>query len=142
MTVRPFSRLPLVALALLLLSACADMPDTARTGTKSPGQDSASAPASQPPATLAPGSITDPARLKGLSPVQLRTVLGNPGFRRRDAPGEIWQYRGGHCILDLFLYDESDGQKVEYYSVRSSRPIAEQDCLADLLRRKQTVPVS
>ncbi len=40
----------------------------------------------------------------GLSAGGVTALLGHPDYRRRDKPAEIWQYRNGACVLDLFLY--------------------------------------
>ncbi|MCR6629585.1 MAG: hypothetical protein NVV74_05730 [Magnetospirillum sp.] len=87
-------------------------------------------------AALAPGGTgADPSRLKGLSPLQVRAVLGKPMFTRRDAPAEIWQYRGRVCTIDLFLYDEGDRQTVTHVAVRSQQPVNESQCLGELVGR-------
>lgn len=88
------------------------------------------------------GAPVDPSKLKGLSPVQVRSVLGKPVFTRRDAPAEIWQYRGRACTLDLFLYDENGNQSVAYYAVRSPQPVNESQCMGELVGRNQGVPAS
>lgn len=89
-----------------------------------------------------PDGAVDPSALKGLSPVQVRSVLGKPVFTRRDAPAEIWQYRGRACTLDLFLYDENGAQSVAYYAVRSPQPVNESQCMGELVGRNQGVPTS
>jgi hypothetical protein len=45
-----------------------------------------------------------PEELMGLGPDEVRRLLGNPVLVRRDAPAEIWQYRGRDCALDVYLY--------------------------------------
>ncbi|MBC7908333.1 MAG: hypothetical protein H7Y60_16520 [Rhodospirillaceae bacterium] len=85
---------------------------------------------------------TDPNRLKGLSPLQVRSVLGKPVFTRRDAPAEIWQYRSRACTLDLFLYDEGGSQTVAHYAVRGQQPVNESQCLGELVGKGQSVPTS
>jgi hypothetical protein len=93
-------------------------------------------------AALPGGTGTDPNRLKGLSPLQVRSVLGKPVFTRRDAPAEIWQYRSRACTLDLFLYDEGGSQTVAHYAVRSQQPVNESQCLGELVGKGQGVPTS
>jgi hypothetical protein len=56
--------------------------------------------ASVPPAADLPG----PEGLVGLGADELLTLLGEPEFRRRDAPAELWQYHGEDCFLDVFLF--------------------------------------
>lgn len=83
-----------------------------------------------------PGSTgADPSRLKGLSPTQVRAVLGKPMFTRRDAPAEIWQYRGRACTIDLFLYDDGGSQTVAHVAVRSQQPVNESQCMGELVGR-------
>lgn len=88
------------------------------------------------------GAAPDPSRLKGLSSTQVRSVLGKPVFTRRDAPAEIWQYRGRACTLDVFLYDEGASQTVAHYAVRSAQPVNERDCMGELVSRNQGIPTS
>jgi hypothetical protein len=77
-----------------------------------------------------------PTRLKGQSTAEIRALLGNPDFRRRDAPAEMWEYRGRVCTLDLFIYDRPNGRIVDAYTVRSARPVTGAACLKDLLATK------
>ncbi|HSV29486.1 MAG TPA: hypothetical protein VLL76_08000, partial [Candidatus Omnitrophota bacterium] len=86
--------------------------------------------------------VTEPARLKGLNPLQVKAVLGKPVFTRRDAPAEIWQYRSRACTLDVFLYDEKNGQSVAHVAVRSPQPMDEKDCFSDLTARSRGIPTS
>ena len=44
-----------------------------------------------------------------LNPAAVTELLGEPSFVRRDPPAEIWQYRPGGCVLDLFLYPGAEG---------------------------------
>jgi hypothetical protein len=46
----------------------------------------------------------DPRALVGLDEEQIRSVLGNPGTVREQAPSRIWRYAAGSCSLDLFFY--------------------------------------
>lgn len=132
---------------LALLVACGGAPRTAGT----PGQSSDSAfdffgadalRGSGQQASIGTGA--DPNRLKGLSPVQVKSVLGKPVFTRRDAPAEIWQYRSRACTLDLFLYDEGGSQTVAHYAVRSQQQVNESQCLGELVgkSRGDSVPTS
>jgi hypothetical protein len=52
-----------------------------------------------------------PDRFEGLAGTEILATLGDPNFRRRESPAEVWQYYGPGCILDLFLYDDSPGTK-------------------------------
>lgn len=129
--------------SLALLSACAGNPQTASGPNSGRGTDSsASETRSGQQAMMPAGPVTEPARLRGLNPLQVRSVLGKPGFTRRDAPAEIWQYRARACTLDLFLYDEGGGQAVAHYAVRGSQPVSERDCFDELTGRGPGVPTS
>jgi hypothetical protein len=91
-------------------------------------------PVSLPPVTLPGGA--EAAKLKGLSAVQVKSVLGQPAYTRRDAPAEIWQYRGRACTLDVFLYDTNGTATVAHSAVRSQGgAVSEKDCLDELLGR-------
>lgn len=119
---------------LALLAACGGNPQMASLQTTAPA---AAAPGAK---ALALG-VTEPARLKGLNPVQVREVLGSPGFTRRDAPAEIWQYRARACTLDLFLYDDGGVQAVAHYAMRG-QVVNERDCFAELTSKTKAVPAS
>lgn len=126
---------------LVLLAACGVAPQT----TGGPGAAvTAPAAAGSQNAARPDAEAVDPSRLKGLSPPQVRSVLGKPVFTRRDAPAEIWQYRGRACTLDLFLYDEGGSQKVAYWAVRSPQPVNESQCMGELVGggQGQGVPTS
>jgi hypothetical protein len=66
---------------------------------------------------------------RGLGGAELGRILGSPDFRRRDADAEIWQYRAGACMLDLFLYREAGVLRVAHVEARhraSGRPCSAQ----------------
>lgn len=124
---------------LALLVACGGNPQRSGiAGAGSPGgfdQFGADALRGQQSTLLPGGTGADPTRLKGLSPLQVRAVLGKPMFTRRDAPAEIWQYRGRACTIDLFLYDEGGSQTVTHVAVRSPQPVNESQCMGELVGR-------
>lgn len=62
----------------------------------------------------------DPGQLIGLAGPDLTELLGKPGFRREDADAQIWQYGGGDCALDIYLYrgGEAMPHRVTYYEFR------------------------
>lgn len=131
-------------LPLALLAACGGNP-------QGEGPVVSAEPAALPPVTvedapeqaaLAPPTVAEPAALKGMSPVQIKAVLGAPVFTRRDAPAEIWQYRGQACTLDLFIYDNSAGQAVAHYAIRSVNAIGEKECLEELRAVRRSAPSS
>lgn len=67
------------------------------------------------PVDLPPSQIDT---LKHLSASALLARLGPPDFTRRDAPAELWQYRGATCVLDLFLYPEAGTMTVSHAQTR------------------------
>lgn len=139
------SRLALLS-PLLLLVACGGNPQTMSgpnvAGRFSGTDSSASATKSDEQQAILPGGLNEPARLKGLTPIQVTSVLGRPGFTRRDAPAEIWQYRGRVCTLDLFLYDDDGHQVVAHYAMRGIQPLDERGCFDELTGRGRAAPLS
>lgn len=120
-------------LPLALLVACGGNPQRSGMATSAPASPSAG---DDGKAAASPGGTgADPSRLKGLSPMQVRAVLGKPMFTRRDAPAEIWQYRGRVCTIDLFLYDQGGSQTVTHVAVRSQQPVNESQCMGELVGR-------
>ncbi|MEE9545309.1 MAG: hypothetical protein V3V55_06940 [Rhodospirillales bacterium] len=85
-----------------------------------------------------------PKQVVGLERGQVTAFLGQPDFIRKDAPAEIWQYRGSVCTLDLFLYEEKNGDayKVAHFEVRGRTKVsvAREECFLSLLkdRRRKT----
>ena len=92
----------------------------------------------EPVPAIAPASIPTPQRMVGMSPDELIRVLGEPGFKRRDDPAEIWQYKGAGCFLDVFLYREPGGAKVNHVDVRGLSVVKVQgeECVLDVLKTK------
>jgi hypothetical protein len=62
----------------------------------------------------------NPDRLQGLSDRQMTSIFGEPGFRRKDKPAEVWRYRSPGCILDVFLYPEGKDYRVAHAEVREA----------------------
>ena len=129
-------RLSCVVLPMALLAACAAPPGGSGkvTPVPAPRFDGTGIPDTEEAGQF--------ARLKGLNPVQVKAILGTPGFLRRDNPAEIWQYRGQGCTLDVFFYDGTGGKSVQFYSVRGAEPAAEKTCIDDLARRVAGAPGS
>jgi hypothetical protein len=73
---------------------------------------SATAEAPAPPAEPAAARVPELPVLTGLGPAELVALLGEPDFRRRDPPAELWQYRSADCVLDVFLYGEGGSYRV------------------------------
>lgn len=86
----------------------------------------------------------DPKTLVGLTGSEVSGLLGRPGFVRRDAPAEIWQYRGADCVLDVFLYTEANGARVKHVELRPRQPARPTSpaCFAGMLGRVQPASYS
>ncbi|MDA0339937.1 MAG: hypothetical protein O2910_08935 [Proteobacteria bacterium] len=58
--------------------------------------------------------------LIGLTPVELRQLLGEPTLMRQDPPAQIWQYAADICVMHVFLYLPDDGgqRRGTYVSTR------------------------
>lgn len=119
--------LPVLAALSLLLAACGTRPPAP------PSAEAAGAPlsAERPAAAYAyavpappPERRIDPAGLIGLDETAISAALGEPGFVRKETGARVWQYFAGDCILDLFLYQEDEGQafRAVYYELRSRIP--------------------
>ncbi len=91
----------------------------------------------------APKIDDDPARLMGLDRAGLAKLLGDPDLTRREPPAEIWQYRGGSCVFDVFLYEEAGRQRVTYLEARdgAARRVGARGCLNELLRARLAKPL-
>lgn len=75
-------------------------------------------------ATASAASWTSADKLVGLGSEDVRATLGNPARIRDEDPARIYQYVGGDCVLDLFLYqaDGTEGAyRVTYAEARSAK---------------------
>lgn len=83
-------------------------------------------------------TLPTPERMIGMAPDELIRMLGEPGFKRRDDPAEVWQYKGATCVLDVFLFRETEGARVSYVDVRGASivKVAGEDCVLDVLKAK------
>ncbi len=141
---RAAARIACVAAALAIAGCAAPTPSTQAAGapatqgaraSPSPATPSDIAPAvatPQPaaPSTGAPAASPQPAppetvaqapsitQLIGLSAGQLQQRLGPAGFVRRDGAAEIWRYSVDDCHVDLFLYREESGPRVQHIEAR------------------------
>jgi hypothetical protein len=136
--------------------ACQAAPQ-GESGAQSPAIQPAPEPASQaaPAAQEQPGRSEtaalppapkiddDPARLMGLDRAGLAKLLGDPELMRREPPAEIWQYRGGSCVFDVFLYEEAGRQRVTYLEARdgAAQRVGARGCLNELLRARLVKPL-
>jgi hypothetical protein len=112
--------------ALILgLAACAPGPRSQPAVTSDSGSDAptAEAPSTPPPDAAASGPLRL-ASLDRLTGAELRARFGPPDFTRRDAPAEIWQYRGAACVLDVFLYPEGGELKVAHAFTRARQTLS------------------
>lgn len=132
-------------LTLALLGGCAapaqKTPATAPAAAKpatAPQQAARPAPAAEPEAE--PVVLPPPDSLLGRDAGEVAELLGDPSFRRRDKPAELWQFRGEACVLDLFLYPPATGgqHQVTHYGVRGrgQQTRTARDCFHDLLRAR------
>lgn len=129
--------LPIFSLAPLLLAACAGPLPTATSSTGGSTSSSPATAASTPVSTRA--ALPQPAprfeELKGLNQTKLVDLLGDPDFRRKENPGELWQYRTADCVLDVFLYSEGKETKVRHVETRDRGllKISKANCLNGLV---------
>lgn len=117
---------------MVLLSAC---------GTSAPPGGGAAPQTVHPGGSPRPGASGDVSadRFNGQTGKEILAALGEPDYRRHEAPAEVWQYYGRGCVLDLFLYNGSGGQRVSYVELRSRNFNADpaSDCLPLLLQGKR-----
>jgi hypothetical protein len=137
-------RLLLTASALLAaLNACVAPParlDSSQPAAVQPGSDANGLAQRALPAPRDDSlRAADPRTLVGLTGSEVSGLLGRPGFVRRDAPAEIWQYRGADCVLDVFLYTETGGIRVKHVELRPRQPTrpTSPTCFAGMIGRVQ-----
>ena len=115
MSVRSIRSLTLILALFSIagLGACAGPPPTrmAHVSTSQPvsypqAPVTVLPPAGGPAAPSLADLASGPQHFEGLDGKVILAALGDPNFRRRETPAEVWQYYGPGCILDLFLYDE------------------------------------
>ncbi len=112
---------------------------------QAPSTGAAAAPPEPATAALPPEPVIDddPQQLVGIGPVALSAILGEPELIRREAPAEIWQYRGDDCVFDVFLYDTAGRREVTYVEARdvAAQRSDARACLNGLLRARQARPL-
>ncbi len=145
MSIPRTSRLVLALSLTALLAACGgggSRPDTAAKpnhGFILPNQPKSST----SPGTPSPADLADhPDHFKGMAAPDVLATLGQPDYRRREAPAEVWQYYGDGCVLDLFLYDESKTKRVSHVDMRNRNPgqLPDAECLPKLLVGQREQP--
>ena len=99
-------RFLLAGTGLLLLAACSATTPAPPQAEIPPGPPAAAEPPAAAVHAPAPPSLT------GLSADEVVAALGEPDFRRTEPPAELWQYRSGDCVLDVFLYRDPSGEHV------------------------------
>ena len=99
--------------------------------------------AALPPAKNLPPIDDRPERFLGLGTAELAQELGEPQLRRREAPAEIWQYRGKRCVLDLFLYPEAGTLKVTHIEARDRKAetYETKECLRQLIEAQRNASI-
>jgi hypothetical protein len=83
-----------------------------------------------PTMPLQPAALHRPIvpALAGLSAAEVVGLFGEPDFRRVEPPAELWQYRGADCVLDLFLYSDPSGVRVQHSEMRERTLIQSGHC--------------
>lgn len=101
---------------LLLLGACAGAPQP-DTPSASPAvsPETVSVEPEVPVAPPAPPPIPKitSQQLLGQGGPWVIAKLGDPEFMRADRTANIWQYKNGHCVLNVFLYADENEQALE-----------------------------
>jgi hypothetical protein len=97
-----------VAAPLALILSTAFLGACAGPATAPPRLSTQVAPlAAIPAAAVATARFPDLGALKGLRPVEIVALLGQPELKRDEPPAELWQYRTTDCVLNLFFYREA-----------------------------------
>lgn len=47
----------------------------------------------------------DSSALKNMMDVDLRIAFGDPGLKREEGGVEVWQYRSGECVMDVYFQE-------------------------------------
>ena len=93
--------LPALLVAAAVLSGCAP----AQHAPPATSGDTAQAPAAPPKPKITA------EQLLGQTDSWLLDKMGEPAFRRTDRHANMWQYKNGSCVLNVFLY--ADGEKAK-----------------------------
>jgi hypothetical protein len=113
------------------LAACAGPNDAGRMSPDGRASAPAGSPADSP----------DLKKLSGLSDKDVQRALGEPDFRREEPPAQIWQYRSPECVLDLFLYEDTEQYWVAYAEThdRGFTRVSQTNCYAGLVDSRSRV---
>ena len=121
----------LLSLAAAALAGCAaaSSPPVASTSTDAVAASPVPATAGVNQPRLS--TFATPASLLGLPAKELVALLGAPKWTRRERPAQVWQYQGGACVLDVYLYEENGTASVVYAEARgeASQPVTLAHCL-------------
>lgn len=93
------------------------------------------------PQTAGLRRTVDPDSLIGLDAAGLQAAMGEPTRIRKEATAEIWQYQGGACVFDVFIYPEGNSTKVVLYEARdqAGKKTNANPCVKDVLQAQATV---
>lgn len=139
----------IVLVFVLALGACTtppapDVTAATKTGTLplTTPELTAVPPESPRPARPEEEPLPDVSHLIGLKADEVTALLGTPGFRRKDAPAEIWQYSDASCTLDLFLYTDKTGaapHSVTHIEVRRRvlEAVSREECFRRVLKARR-----
>jgi hypothetical protein len=113
-----------------MLASCDTVPggDTgkATVAARAPIPSEVSSPAANTEmAAVAPPKL---AEFRNMRRGEVEALVGEPDFRRVEAPGELWQYRSADCVVDLYLYGTGDAMHVIDTDARGRDPKREDAC--------------
>lgn len=133
----------LVGQSLFLLAGCAGTGEAPRAAIPDSGITKQAAGSTMPKpelVSLPSDGRGDLGRLRSLSSREVLSLLGDPDFRRDEPPAQLWQYRAGACVLDVFLYAEGGTHRVAYadWRARDTDGPAPQSCMDQIIRARAT----
>jgi hypothetical protein len=75
-------------------------------------------------------------RLVGLEADEITDLMGTPDLERSEPPALIWQFRRPICSVDVFMFDDGNGQAVDHVEVRGAKDdtVDEKECFASVLK--------
>lgn len=103
----------LIVAATLFVTACAAPPTKNKPATTPETVNAAPAKPSKPKITS--------QQLLGQNGPWVKDKLGEPSFVRAERSANIWQYKHGHCVLNVFLYAQNEyPPKVLHFDARTA----------------------